>query len=147
GVNVTINSVDYDTLLDQVTASTNNQNGLQMWGLAWVDEYPDPHDWLTLQFGRGAAYNNMNYGENFSGTAARQQLLQQQLEQTDSMLNKSERIQHYQQEEQQLVDDVAWLPMEQVTSTIVRTPNITGIVDNGQGTIPPDDWATIYRTQ
>ena len=147
GVDITANSVDYSTLLDQVTASTNNQNGLQMWGLAWVDEYPDPHDWLTLQFGRSAVYNNENYGENFSNTAARQQFLQQQLVQTDSMLNNSERMQRYQQEEQQLVDDVAWLPMEQVTSTFVRSSHINGIVDNAQGTIPPDDWANIYRTQ
>jgi oligopeptide transport system substrate-binding protein len=147
GVDVTTNAVDYNTLLDQVTASTNNANGLQMWGLAWVDEYPDPHDWLTLQFGRGAVYNNENYGENFSSTASRQQLLQIQLAQTDGMFNNSERMQRYQQEEQQLVDDVAWLPMEQATSTFVRTPHISGIVDNAQGIIPPDDWANIYRTQ
>jgi len=35
--------------------------------------------------------------------------------------------------------------MEQVTSVFLRTPNIVGIVDNGQGLIPPDDWAKIYR--
>lgn len=146
-VNVTTSSVDYNTLLDKVTASTNNQSGLQMWGLAWIGEYPDPHDWLTLQFGNGATYNNMNYGENFSNTAARQQLLQQQLEQTDSVMNKNDRLQRYQQAEQQLVNDVAWLPIEQVTATLLRSASITGFVDNALGIVPPDDWASIYRTQ
>jgi peptide/nickel transport system substrate-binding protein/oligopeptide transport system substrate-binding protein len=146
-VTVTSNTVDYNTLLDKVTATTGSSSGLQMWGLSWVGEYPDAHDWLTYQFGKGALYNNMNYGENFGGTAAKQQLAQQQLATADGTMDQNTRLQDYQQAEQQLVNDVAWLPMEQVTATMLRNPNIIGIIDNAQNVIPPDDWGNIYRVQ
>jgi oligopeptide transport system substrate-binding protein len=146
-ITVTANAVDSSTLLDRVVASTNNPNGLQMWGLTWIGEYADPHDWLTEQFGQGAIYNNMNYGQNSGSTASQQQAVQQLLTAADSSMNANTRLQDYQQAEQQLVNDVAWLPIEQVTTTFLRTPNIVGIVDNAQEIIPPDDWAHIYRVE
>jgi len=39
------------------------------------------------------------------------------------------------------------LPMEQVASVFLRQPYVTGIVDNGIGIIPPNDWANIYILQ
>jgi peptide/nickel transport system substrate-binding protein/oligopeptide transport system substrate-binding protein len=146
-VTVVSNPVDYNTLLDKVTAATFNAQGLQFWGLSWVGEYPDPQDWLSLQFARGVPNNNMNYGQNTSTTLAQQQSVQQLLESADANFNAPARLKSYQQAEQQLVNDVAWLPIEQVTSTFLRSPNIVGIVDNGQSIIPPDDWASIYRVQ
>ncbi len=146
-VTVTPHPVDYNTLLDQVTAATNNAQGIQFWGLAWVGEYPDMQDWLTLQFDRGVPNNNMNYGQNQSSDTVEQQHIQQQLETADATMQAQTRLQLYQQAEQQLVNDVAWLPLEQVTNIFLRTPYIHGIVDNGQGGTPPDDWSKIYRLQ
>lgn len=158
-VKVTVNPVDESTLLAKVTAATNNPDGLQMWGLAWVGqypEYPDPHDWLTQQFGEGSPFNNANYGQNTSQDAAQQQLVQQQMDAADANINAGKniqpapigaRLQSYQQVEQQIVNDVGWLPMEQATATILRTTSIVGIKDNAEGIIPPDDWANIYRVQ
>lgn len=146
-VNVVANAIDLNTLLDQVTLATGNPEGLQFWGLSWVGKYPDPQDWLTLQFGKDAPNNNMNYGQNIGRSAASQQVTQQSLEQADSEETEAERLRLYQQAEQQLVNDVAWLPMEQMKSTFLRTPNIVGIVDNAQGMIAPDDWSRIYRVQ
>jgi len=148
GITVTADpTTDYNALLDKVTAATNNASGLQAWGLAWVAEYPDPQDWLTLQFDNGVPNNNMNYGQNTSTTAAQQQATQKQLEDADSNTQPDARLHTYQQAEQQLVNDVAWLPMEQITATFLRSPFIVGMVDNGQGITPPDDWANIYRVQ
>jgi oligopeptide transport system substrate-binding protein len=146
-VTVQSTAVAYNTLLDKVTGSTFNRNGLQMWDLAWIGEYPDPQDWLSLQFGRGVPDNNMNYGQNTSQTATRQQMTQQLLEDADANFQPAARLRTYQQAEQQIVNDVGWLPMEQVTSSFLRTPYIVGIVDNAQSIIPPDDWAHIYRVQ
>jgi oligopeptide transport system substrate-binding protein len=146
-ITVTANAVDYTTLLNRVVASTGNPQGLQMWGLTWIGEYPDPHDWPTEQFGPGAVYNNMNYGQNSSNTSGQQRAVQQLLATADNTMNENARLQAYQQAEQQLVDDVAWLPIEQVTTTFLRSPNIVGIVDNAQEIIPPDDWANIYRVE
>ncbi|GCE28000.1 ABC transporter substrate-binding protein [Dictyobacter alpinus] len=146
-IQVIADPVDYNTLLDKVTAATGNANGIQMWGLAWVGEYPDPQDWLSQQFSKGSPNNNMNYGQNTSSTAAQQQLVQKQLLDADANRTPGERQQSYQSAEQQLINDVAWLPMQQVTETFLRTPAIVGIVDNGQDSISPDDWAKIYRVQ
>jgi peptide/nickel transport system substrate-binding protein/oligopeptide transport system substrate-binding protein len=147
GVTVTADPVDSNTLLDQVSAATGNSQGLQMWGLSWIGEYPDPQDWLTRQFGNGSVYNNMNYGQNTSTDAAQQQSIQSQLSAADTNFQSSARLQSYQQAEQQLVNDVAWLPIEQVSSVFLRKPYVVGMVDNGIGIIPPGDWAGIYMLQ
>src|SRR5258708_36123390 len=101
-----------------------------MWGLAWVAEYPEQQDWLTRQFDRGVPNNNMNYGQNTSSDVAQQQSIQRQLESADSNTQQQTRIRAYQQTEQQLVNDVAWLPMDQVTTTVLRKPSVAGIVDD-----------------
>ncbi len=147
GVTMTPVAIDYNSLLTQVTLATGNAAGLQFWGLTWVAEYPDPQDWLTRQFDSGVPNNNMNYGQNTSSNVAKQQMLQQQLEKADSNSSEDVRIQTYQQAEQQLVNDVAWMPMEQVTSTFLRKTTVIGIVDNAQGIIPPNDWANVYIGQ
>ena len=146
-VTVTPIAIDYNSLLTQVTLATGNAAGLQFWGLTWVAEYPDPQDWLTRQFDSGVPNNNMNYGQNTSSNVAKQQMQQQQLEKADSNSSEDVRIQTYQQAEQQLVNDVAWMPMEQVTSNFLRKTTVIGIVDNAQGIIPPNDWANVYIGQ
>lgn len=147
GVTVKADPVDYNSLLDEVTAATNNTQGLQFWGLAWVAEYADPQDWLTRQFDSGVPNNNMNYGENASNDAAQQQATQALLEKADANFQSSVRMKQYQQAEQQLVNDVAWMPMEQVTNVFLLKPYVVGMVDNQQGLIPPNDWANIYIVQ
>ncbi len=160
-LNVTVETdpVDENTLLDKVTAATNNAQGIQLWGLSWVGqspEVPDPHSWLTQQFGKDAAYNSANYGQNTSKSAAQQQVVQQQLANADTTLPAGTsvkpdqlpaRLKMYQEAEQQIVNDVAWIPMEQVTATFLRTSTIVGIKDNADGIVSPDDWAQIYRVQ
>ena len=53
-------------------------------------------------------------------------------------------MQMYQKAEQQLVNDVAWMPIEQVTNVYLLKPYVIGMTENQQGLIPPDDWANIY---
>jgi len=54
------------------------------------------------------------------------------------------RLQMYMSAEQQLVNDVAWLPMEQVITTFVQKPCLAGVVSNAQDLTPPNDGGTIY---
>jgi oligopeptide transport system substrate-binding protein len=147
GVTVTASATDYNTLLSQVTTATGNASGLQFWGLSWVAEYPDPQDFLTRQFDRGVPNNNMNYGQNTSTDVAQQQLLQQKLETADSTSDLSARVSLYQQAEQQLINDVAWLPVTQETAVFLRSPTVIGIVDNPLDIILPNDWSHIYIGQ
>ncbi len=144
GVSVKANPEDFNKLLTDTEAALNNPNGLQFWGIAWIADYPDPQDWTTLQFGKGSQYNQINYGQNNSANAAQQQQVQQALEAADVNPDQTSRLQAYMQAEQQLVNDVAWLPMEQVAVSQVLKPYVRGMVFNAQGLIPPDDWGHIF---
>jgi oligopeptide transport system substrate-binding protein len=144
GVNVKANPEDFNKLLTDITAAINNPKGLQFWGITWSADYPDPQDWTTLQFDKGVPNNNMNYGQNNTSDAAAQQQVQQALEAADVNPDQTARLQAYMQAEQQLVNDVAWLPMEQLAVSQVLKPYVKGMVFNPQLLIPPDDWGNIY---
>ncbi len=75
---------------------------------------------------------------------AQQQQTQQLLEQADTNPDQASRLQQYNQAQQQLVNDVAWLPMEQVTSPTVLKPFVQGLTFNPQDLIPPNDWGNIF---
>lgn len=126
------------------TSNTTGNTSLQLWKVDWIADYPDPQDWITLQFDKGSAENNSNYGQNNSTDAAQQQAQQQQMEQADVMTNQTARMQAYNNIEQQLINDVAWLPVQQVQLTYLLKPYVVGIVDNAQNLTPPNDWANIY---
>jgi oligopeptide transport system substrate-binding protein len=144
GVSVKASTEDFNKLLTDIPASTNNPKGLQFWGIAWIADYPDPQDWTTLQFDKGVPNNNSNYGQNNTSDAATQQQVQTALEAADVNPDQTSRLQAYMTAEQQLVNDVAWLSMEQVEVSQVLKPYVKGVVFNPQLLIPPDDWGNIY---
>ncbi len=144
GVTVHIEDVDISKLVTERNNSVNNPNGLQMWALYWAADYPDPEDWLTLIFGKDSSKNGLNYGQNKTSFATEQQTNQQLMEQADSNLDPTSRLQQYNVAEQNLVNDVAWIPRFQVTNIFVRKPCVVGITDNAQNFIPQDDWGSIY---
>jgi oligopeptide transport system substrate-binding protein len=144
GVSVKADDIDFNKELAEITAATNNPKGLQFWSIAWSADYPDPQDWTTLQFDKGSPNNYSNYGQNNTSDAAQQQAVQQQLEAADAMPPGPVRLQQYNNAEQQLVNDVAWLPMEQVNAAVLRKPCLTGGVENSEGLTPPNDWGNIY---
>jgi peptide/nickel transport system substrate-binding protein/oligopeptide transport system substrate-binding protein len=137
------NAVD-PTKLFSSTTNTAGNTSLQMWSIAWLADYPDPQDWTTLLFGKGSAENDINYGQNKSADAAAQQAVQNQMVQADTISNSTQRFQTINQIEQQLVNDVAWLPIVQVAETVLVKPYIHGLVINAQDLIPPNDWGNIY---
>ena len=152
GITVKTQAVDFTTLLGDVTASACQtpdspqkclNKGLQMWWLGWIADYPDPQDWTTLQFAKGVSNNDWNYGQNFSSDAAQQVATQNLLEKADIDLGK-DRLSLYNQAEQQLVNDVAWMPLFQSDAAVLVKKYVYGVVLNAQGITPPDDWANIY---
>ncbi len=147
GINVDTQQLDFTTLIHAEQATTGKspaQGGLQMWTAAWIADYPDPQDWTTLQFGDGQPYNEFNYGNNNGPTAADQRAVQQQLDAADVMTDANARAQTYNQFEQKLVNDVAWLPVDQRLSNRLTKPYVIGIIHNALAQVPPDDWANIY---
>lgn len=146
GVDIKSQAIDFSQLLTDIVNTTNSAKGLQMWWIGWIADYPDPQDWMTLQFDKGSPNNNMNYGQNTTANATVQQQTQQQMEQADVNGTPTQRLQMYNQAEQQLVNDVAWLSLWQDEVTRLVRPYVTGIVFNAQDQRPPDDWANIYIT-
>ena len=144
GVSVKAAPEDFNKLLTDSEAALNNPKGLQFWGIAWIADYPDPQDWTTLQFDKGAQYNQINYGQNHSADAVQQQQTQQALEAADVNPDQTSRLQAYNQAEQQLVNDVAWLPITQERVSQVLKPYVKGMVFNPQLLIPPNDWGIIF---
>jgi oligopeptide transport system substrate-binding protein len=144
GISVKANPEDFNKLLLDMTATANNPKGLQFWNTSWSADYPDPQDWTTLQFDKGAPNNTMNYGQNSTADVAQQQQVQQQLEAADVNPDQHARLRAYNQAEQQLVNDVAWLPVNQVTRSLVVRPYVKGLVFNSSGFMPPDDWGAVY---
>jgi oligopeptide transport system substrate-binding protein len=143
GITVKIDDIDFNKLNADTTGTQNNTN-LMAWGLGWIADYPDPQDWTSIQFGKGAGNNDSNYGQNNSSDAAQQQATQQLLAQADANSNPTERMQQYNQAEQQLVNDVAWLPTYQQSILYVQKPCVAGWVDNALDLVPSDDWGNMY---
>lgn len=121
-------------------------NPLQFYtGPAWIADYPDPEDWTTLQFDKGQAQNGMSFGQNHGPDAAAQQAVQAEMEAADLMTgNPTARLAAYNKIEQELVNFVAWFPMEQQLYNNVQKPCVQGLVYNAFGLTPPDDWNKLY---
>ncbi len=66
------------------------------------------------------------------------------MEKADIDLNQSTRLAAYNQIEQQLVNDVAWLPLDQRNSSAVLKPHVAGQTYNPLSLIPPNNWSAIY---
>jgi oligopeptide transport system substrate-binding protein len=143
GINVTMNDIDFNKLSSDITGTLNNKN-LMAWGLGWIADYPDPQDFTSIQFAKGGANNSMNYGQNSSADAAQQQATQDLLAKADAESDPVLRMKEYNQAEQQLVNDVAWMPTFQQTSPYVLKPCVANFNINVFDIVPPDDWANTY---
>jgi oligopeptide transport system substrate-binding protein len=73
--------------------------------------------------------------------------VQQWLTQADVDQNQTERLKLYNMAEEQIVDDVGWIPIYQARRQVLQNPRLVGIVYNALDVIPPDDWGNIYITQ
>ena len=145
GINVKTNDIEINKLFADEGLGSNNPLMFYT-GPAWLTDYPDPEDWTTLQFDKGASQNGMSFGQNKGPDAAAQQAVQTQMEQADVMQDPTARLQAYNQIEQQLVNYVAWFPMEQQTQFYLQKPCVQGLpsVTNPAGITPPDDWGTVF---
>ncbi|GAC1642909.1 MAG: peptide ABC transporter substrate-binding protein [Ktedonobacteraceae bacterium] len=131
-------------LADKIRGSANNPDGLQLWATGWIVDYPDPQNWTSLQFSKGSIWNVSNYGQNKSADAAAQQQVQADLLKADTIQDAQKRLKAYQKAEQQLVNDVAWLPLSQNNHAVLIQPNVQGYHINGSGIAAPDVVQAMY---
>ncbi len=138
GINVKLNDIAGDQLNKYINNSVNNVHGLQLWYSGWIVDYPDPQNWTTLQFSKGSVWNAVNYGQNSSADASAQQQEQANLLKADAMQDPQQRLKAYQDAEQQLVNDVAWLPISQHNTAELVNASVHGYQTNESGIVTPD---------
>jgi ABC-type oligopeptide transport system substrate-binding subunit len=144
-VNVNVNLIDPNKLNQDQNATTGNDS-LQMWAYGWQADYPDPQDWLTVFFGAGQDYNNNNYGDKHNANASAEQTVQQQLANADIEQDSVKRVSLYNDAEQKLVNDIAWIPLYQPSTLIVQNPKLHGYKTNALQITDPDSWNGVYFT-
>lgn len=112
GITVEVQQVESATFLADA-----KKGKYQMWDAGWEADYPDPENFLDLNFSSASAGNDTKYNNP----------------QVDDLLAKArveqdttKRTQLYQQAEQQIINDAAWLPLfYEETHTLVK-PYVKG---------------------
>ena len=98
GVEVEIQQVEWATYLDDLDA-----NKMQAFaGLGWQADYPDPQDFMDILFHSKSA---INHGE-YSNSA-----VDKLLEEARTEPDVNRRVELYQQAEELVVEDAAWVPL------------------------------------
>ncbi|GCE06459.1 peptide ABC transporter substrate-binding protein [Dictyobacter aurantiacus] len=143
GVTVKPIPTDFETLSASLPQNVGKTT-IQMFESGWGADYPDPQDFLTLQFAAGSPNNQTNWGQNKVSDAAAQVQVQKALNAADTEQDNTKRMQAYNQAEQTLVNDVAWLPIFQMARSRVLKSYVVGRVFNAGDSTPPFAWAKVY---
>lgn len=152
GINVATSTISQNNLFKQLSLNNGKDGPLQIWVSGWGADYPDPQDWLSLQFAPNQSNNAGNYGQNDSATVAQQKAVQAQLAKADLMhgttpADLAARAKVYNQAEQALVDYAAWIPVYQRPDLRLTKTWVHGLTFTSASQTPPDDWAKVYVTQ
>jgi oligopeptide transport system substrate-binding protein len=107
----------------------------QMWIIGWAADYPDPQDWLSLQFTSNTATSLV--GNNVADI--NDPNLDKLLKQADV-----ERISLYNQAEQLVVNQVPWIPFEQTKLFWRMRPWVRGFGLNPLGEMVDIAWPNVY---
>ncbi len=99
GVQIQVQQTDWATFLNDLN-NPNNTN--QIWDLGWIADYPDPHDFVDVNFRCGSQQNNTGYCNPD---------LDKLLDQAASQEDPAKREALYYQAEQIIVNDAAWIPL------------------------------------
>ena len=108
---------------------------LQIYWLPWGADYPDPQDFLSLDFFPEAANNFGTVGLPTATTLTRQ---------ADIELSPSKRINAYNQAEQLLVTSVAWIPLDQGMGAYLLRPNVVNYQESPVGGPSIGAWQHVY---
>jgi oligopeptide transport system substrate-binding protein len=96
----------------------------QVFTASWAADYPDPQDWLSLQFGPGAINNLGSVDVATANTL---------MSQADQELDAHQRTSLYNQAEQLLVMNIAWIPVGQGQAYYDLRSSVTGFALTGLG--------------
>jgi peptide/nickel transport system substrate-binding protein/oligopeptide transport system substrate-binding protein len=137
GVNVELAELPLQEFIEQLRATEQNpEQGLQLYVSVWGADYPDPHNFLSLQLQSGSIFNNGHWSnEEFDRLTG-------EADQMSEVVRQAERIQLYRDAEQIAVDQVGWLPLFNPQVAILMNPELRGLSFTPQGIIA-SDWTAV----
>ena len=133
GLNVQVAPTDPDKYGPNVTPG----GPYQMWILGWLADYPDPQDWLSLQFMSSSTSNNSDIKDAKLDTLFKQ---------ADIERDPGKRMTLYNQAEQMVINAVPWIPYEQGKSFWRMRPWVRGFGVNPIGMMVDIAWPNVYIT-
>jgi oligopeptide transport system substrate-binding protein len=129
-ITVATQALTLNTLVAKVQSGA-----LPLYLFGWSADYPDPHDWLSLQWETDALDNNVGY------QSARFDNL---VKAADVTWNRSRRMQLYNQAQQVLVADAAWIPLYIPHQLVYVRPTVKNLRVTGYGIIPRGgNWSSV----
>jgi len=117
GVKISTRQTEFATFLSDL-----RDGEYQMFELGWVADYPDPENFLKIQFYSGS-------GNNYSQYANPE--VDRLLEEADTETDEARRMSLYQQAEQIIVNEVPWIPLFHDEFSVLIKPYVGGY------TLPP----------
>lgn len=133
--------------LDNVSVKVDNKTWVpcvsgtntlcQAWAVGWLADYPDPQDFLSLQFATGAPNNTTGFhSSDLDGL----------FKKADADQNATSRMQEYADAEQQMVNASVWIPYAQDKLFWRQRNWVHGFGLNALQLIVDTDWAKVYIT-
>ncbi|HEV8617569.1 MAG TPA: ABC transporter substrate-binding protein [Methylomirabilota bacterium] len=96
----------------------------------WIGDYPDPENFLTVLF------HSRNVGPAGNTSRYRNPKLDRLLDDADAMPAGAARFAKYQEAEQMIVDDAAWVSLYHYASRALIKPYVRGLERSAQSTAP-----------
>ena len=129
-VSIDTRALTLNTLLARVQS-----NSLPLYLLGWSADYPDPHDFLSLQWKTSAPNNNMHFSDK---------VFDDLMSTADVTWAYVQRMHLYDEGQQRLVDDAAWIPMYIPHRLVYIRPSVLNLVVTGYGIMPSKgSWAGV----
>ncbi|HEX6507482.1 MAG TPA: peptide ABC transporter substrate-binding protein [Chloroflexota bacterium] len=129
-VNIDTKGLEYSSLLTK-----SAQNSLPLYLSGWTADYPDPHDWLSLQWKSDALNNNVHYANK---------QFDDMVSTADVTWEPKRRLQLYDSAQSMLVQDGAWIPLYIPHRLTYIRPTVGNLYLTGYGVMPRSgSWARV----
>ena len=127
--------VDTKGLEEGVLLTKQAQNSLALYLSGWTADYPDPHDWLSLQWKSDAINNNIHYANK---------TFDNDVSAADVTWEPNRQLRLYDAAQASLVQDAAWLPLYIPHRLTYIRPTVNNLFLTGYGVMPRSgSWAEV----
>lgn len=116
GIEVAIEQVEFATFLSDIN---QRPNPYQMYSIGWIADYPDPQDFLDILFHSDSLDNRTGYSNPE---------VDRLLEQARVEYDQEKRFKLYQQAEEIIVQDAAWIPLFFGREYWLTKPYVKGMI-------------------